>query len=360
MRRARAPITVVVPAWRARATIGRALASIAAQTVQPAEVIVIDDGSDDGTATAAGDALKALDLDGRVIEAQRRGAGSARNRGLGEATHPLVAFLDADDEWLPEKIERTLPYFGDPAIVLVAHDGLIGRGGEHAPPVVIEAAKRHSESREPFLTLYRKGHIITSSVVARREALIAVGGFDGALPTAQDFDLWLTLLTPSGHRFIVFDGALVRYHVSPGGITAHTARRLACTLKVALRHAPALRGRGGFLFEHLAFRIAALHKEAFVAWRARGEPLKSVCAVAIAPLSLAVVGSALALGLIPGRCPSRPAIRLNYAATVSGAADRVGRAARLGLSAWVLLALVLYGRTLLGLLDPMIASLGLK
>ena len=360
MRPDRAPVTVVVPAWRARATIGRSLASIAAQSVQPAEVIVIDDGSDDGTATAANVALKALDLSGRVIEAQHGGAGTARNRGLDEAAHPLVAFLDADDEWLPEKIERSLRFFSDPAVVLVAHDGLIVREGTDVPEGLIEAARRHAESRDPFLTLYRKGHIITSSVVARREVLISAGGFDERLPTAQDFDLWLSVLTPSGHRFVVFDGALVRYHVSPGGITAHTARRLACTLKVALRHAPALRGRDGFLFEHVAFRVAAVHKEAFLSWRARGQRLKSMCALAIAPFSLAIVGSGLALGLIPRRGAKRTDVRPLRGTNVSCPTVRFGRPARIALSAWVLLAFVLYGRTLLGLVDPMIASLGLK
>ncbi|MDA0674967.1 MAG: glycosyltransferase family A protein [Proteobacteria bacterium] len=353
-------MTVVVPAWRARATIGRALASIAAQTVQPAEVIVIDDGSKDGTAKAADDALKALDLGGRVIEAQHGGAGTARNRGLDEAAHPLVAFLDADDEWLPEKIERSLPFFSDPAVVLVAHDGLIAREGAHVTQGVIEAAERHAESRDPFLTLYRKGHIITSSVVARREVLISAGGFDESLPTAQDFDLWLSVLTPSRHRFVVFDGALVRYHVSPGGITAHTARRLACTLKVALRHAPALRGRDGFLFEHVAFRVAAVHREAFLAWRARGQRLKSMYALAIAPFSLAIVGSRLALGLIPGRGAKRIDVRSQGGTNAACPTDRFGRVARLGLSAWVVFAFVLYGRTLVGLFEPIVASLGLK
>jgi teichuronic acid biosynthesis glycosyltransferase TuaG len=104
-----ADVSVIIPAYRAAETIGRALRSVAGQTVTPREIVIVDDGSDDDTAKVArryADLLAPSAL--RVVTQPNLGAGAARNRALAEATQPLVAFLDADDEWLPEKLERSV------------------------------------------------------------------------------------------------------------------------------------------------------------------------------------------------------------------------------------------------------------
>ena len=125
-----AGISVIVPAYRAAGTIGRALASVADQTLRPLEVIVVDDGSDDGTLEAAKSSAGLLgDIRLTVLHQYHGGAGAARNRAIMEAAGHYVAFLDADDEWLPAKLERSLPYFDDPAIVLVAHNNLHAEAG---------------------------------------------------------------------------------------------------------------------------------------------------------------------------------------------------------------------------------------
>ena len=104
-----ADVSVVIPAWQAAATIGRALASIGTQTATPGEVIVVDDGSTDGTAAAAQTAVGLLGGSPLCVLTQTNaGAGAARNRGIEAAQGRLLAFLDADDEWLPGKLERSI------------------------------------------------------------------------------------------------------------------------------------------------------------------------------------------------------------------------------------------------------------
>lgn len=103
------PVSVVIPCFRAAHTIGRALRSVGAQTVLPREIIVVDDASDDGTAERVRQIAAALDLPLPVrVQCQRenRGAGEARNAGWDTADGDYVAFLDADDAWHPQKIER--------------------------------------------------------------------------------------------------------------------------------------------------------------------------------------------------------------------------------------------------------------
>lgn len=263
-----ADVSVIIPAFRTADTIGRALASVAAQSRLPREVIVVDDGSDDGTAEAAEamrDAMGPVRL--QVIRQPHRGAGAARNAALAVATGALVAFLDADDEWLPEKLARSLPYLDDPEVVLVAHNYIrrYPDGREEA----IDCT-RHLHVPSPFAALYRRGYVGTCTVVARRDAVMAAGGFDTGLRAAQDFALWLALLAAPGTRFQVFGEALSRYHIRAGSITSDTETRLDCCLDVAGRFYPALRDHAGSPLAHLWFRVLAVYYEAAVAYRRRG------------------------------------------------------------------------------------------
>jgi glycosyltransferase involved in cell wall biosynthesis len=256
-------VAVVIPAYRAEATIGRALAGIAAQTVRPREVIVVVDGTTDPSADAAEAARSLLgDIALKVVRQERKGPGAARNRGMAEASASWIAFLDADDEWLPEKLERTLAVIERDDLVLAATSFLRMEGSSETP---VDCTRRF-QAADPWDALYRYGYLATSTVVARRDLLLAAGRFDESLPTAQDFDLWLKLLARPGARFTVLPDLLTRYHVTPGSITGNVERRLACTLAVAERH----RQKLGSLW----FRVLAVHKEALDAFRRRGQPMR--------------------------------------------------------------------------------------
>lgn len=278
-----ADVSVVIPAYRATGTIGRALASVAAQTVRPCEAIVVDDGSDDDTAVVA-ESFKGrmAGIDLIVLRQDRRGAGAARNRALREAKGSVVAFLDADDEWLPAKLERSLAELNSGDSLFVSHNMIaVEPDGREFP---LDSARHFRVAADPFVALFRRGFVATSTVVARRAAVMAAGGFDPALPAAQDYDLWLSLSRQPGAPFAVFPEALTRYHVNPGGITANTETRRRGSMDVLRRHAPALRGCGAV--GHVLARIAIIHAEAMRAHTARGHVVAALGAAMNAVPSL--------------------------------------------------------------------------
>ncbi|MBL6931672.1 MAG: glycosyltransferase family 2 protein [Rhodospirillales bacterium] len=280
-----APLSVIIPAYRAEGTIDRALASVAAQSIKPYEVIVVDDGSPDGTLKAAqgmSDSMGSIKL--KIIGQENKGAGAARNRALQEASQEYVAFLDADDEWMPEKIEQSLEWIKSSDNVFVAHD-LIQRN-EDGTEQDIKSSERFKNASDPYIALYRTGFVGSITVVARRQAIEAAGGFDETLPTGQDFDLWLSMLASPQTRFLVFDQRLSRYYISASGITSHTARRLDCTLRIAIRHFPALKSRTGSPWTSLWFRILAIHMEAYRAFRASGKRLQALKVCLMLPVNM--------------------------------------------------------------------------
>lgn len=283
-----AGVSVIVAAYQASGTIQRTLQSIVRQTLKPREVVVVDDGSTDGTFQAA--EAEAPDMGGidlRVFRTEENlGAGAARNRAIEESAEPILAFLDADDEWLPGKLERSLAVLNDSGAVLVAHDYLTGTGDEARQH---NCERRFLDSDDPFIGLYRKGYIPSSSVVTRLDAVLAAGGFDPGLRNAQDFDLWLTMLRQPGTPFLVFGEPLLRYHPGPGGIMSHTSRRLRCGMAIAVRYFPDLKSRPGSALMSLWYRIAALHGEAVSAYGARRNIFRVILTAGLFPFRFLMV-----------------------------------------------------------------------
>lgn len=260
-----ADVSVIIPAYNNADTIGRALASVAAQTVPPRQVVVVDDGSADGTfaaAEACRGAMNGIEL--VLLRQANQGAGAARNAALGAAAGRLAAFLDADDEWLPDKLAHSLAYFDDPGVVFVSHDLRVTEVG--GSECIFDCARHFRAAADPFLALMLRGFVATSTVVTRRDAVVAAGGFDAGLRAAQDYDLWLRLAQAG--RFVVFAGALTRYHVNPAGITANVARRRECSLRVLERNLPGLAARRAWWVAGL--RALIIQYEAVQAFRRQG------------------------------------------------------------------------------------------
>lgn len=181
-----APVTVVVPAFNAAAFLGVTLAALQSQTVTPEQIIVVDDGSVDGTAAVA----KQMGV--RLIQQDHQGPGAARNRGIEVADTEFVAFCDADDWYVPDKLERALETLEKLGASCAATDAWVVRGDR------VQGRKNEQRPVPSVLTLeFLLGHnpIICSSVVARREAIINVGSFDESpdLIATEDYDLWLRM-----------------------------------------------------------------------------------------------------------------------------------------------------------------------
>lgn len=289
-------VSVVVPAYNAAAFVGRAVDSVLAQSWADREVLVVDDGSTDGTVAvlaAYGDRL-------RVLAQANAGPAAARNRGLHEARGRYVAFLDADDWWLPQKLARQVALldgrpeigFCSTATRIVTEDGAAAGEWPCAP------------GDRPLLeTLFMRSAAVsgsTSGVLARRELLLAAGGFDASLRGFEDPDLWMRLAARAGYACI--DEPLTVVVRTPGSVSSHLPRMRAATL-ASLRKNRALLPlalRGAYWRAACAGALADYAK---MAWRAgdRGHGLAWAAeALLRAPIGRGRLAAALLLAMLRG------------------------------------------------------------
>lgn len=230
-------VTVIIPAYKARTTITRALASVAAQTCPPHAAVVVDDGSGDGTYEATEEFrphMRGIEL--TVVSQDNAGPGAARNRALSVATTRFVAFLDADDEWLPEKLAKSMAALGD-RLILVSHNYIRILDDVET---MIDCAKNFPAGGDHYAGLFMRNFIATSTVVTRRAAVAAAGGFDETLPSGQDYKLWLTIAGLPNTDFAVFGQALTRYHVTANSVSSNVAMRRACQTRILREQLPRL------------------------------------------------------------------------------------------------------------------------
>lgn len=175
-------VSVVIPTYNSGPLVAEAVRSVLAQTRPAHEVIVVDDGSTDDTAQ------RLAEFGERIVYVRQANArvAAARNTGLARATGELVAFLDADDAWHPEKLARQVQ-------VLEAHPeiGLVGTGTTDWPGEFAAELPAGELRRLTFSRLLLSNQITTSSVVVRRSVLERVGSFDTELFGPEDYDLWL-------------------------------------------------------------------------------------------------------------------------------------------------------------------------
>lgn len=182
-------VSVIVPAYRAERFVGEAVASVRAQTYGDWEVLVTDDASDDATAQSAEDAGATV-----VRSSCNLGPAGARNLAIERASGEVMAFLDADDLWLPQYLERQLACLdtAGPGVGLVACDALVRTAHGDAAYTYLE---QFSDPVEP-LTLQRvlRGDCIYVSSLVPRVVGDEVGWFDAELFGTEDHDLWLRIL----------------------------------------------------------------------------------------------------------------------------------------------------------------------
>jgi glycosyltransferase involved in cell wall biosynthesis len=228
-------VSVVVPLHNGAATIERTLVSIQSQTWRALEVLVVDDGStDDGPARAA--RIAAEDPRIRLLRQDNTGVAAARNRGAAESRGRLLAFVDADDLWAPEKIELQMAAMaqGGPKVGLVyTWAALIDEEDR------VYSTEHRPQAEGVVLRELCRGNVVGngSSPLIRREAFEAVGGYDTSLRArgAQGCeDLMIYLRIAERYEFRVVRQRLTGYRVTPQNMSSDALRMLrSCELTLA-------------------------------------------------------------------------------------------------------------------------------
>lgn len=191
-------VSVIVPVYRGERFLDAALASVAAQTHQAVEVIVVDDGSPDRSAEIAQRRSGV-----RVLRQANAGVAAARNAGLAAASGPLIAFLDQDDEWKPGRLEVGIAHLDANPDVAVALC--------HLDMTLLEGTPRPPWFRREWIGNPQPGYTPTTWLV-RREAFEVVGDFDTSFRVACDSD-WLARAKDAGLRIAMLPDVLASWRV---------------------------------------------------------------------------------------------------------------------------------------------------
>lgn len=246
-------VSVIMPAFNGARYIREAMASVAAQTRGDWELVVIDDGSSDGTAEAASRfAAENPALSIKVLRQPNGGAAAARNAGIRAAAGRYLAFLDCDDVWLPHKLETQLPALEkDPEIGLVFSDtGYFGERYDGRPPCVLP----DFPSGGPDLAELFSGNCIsTLTVVVRREILEMVGGFDESVSVGEDYDLWLRIASKS--RVVCVRSVVSKYRVHAANMSRVPPESEERLLRDLIKVRAGALARDPWLAGRLPFRV---------------------------------------------------------------------------------------------------------
>ena len=280
-----ATVSVVIPTFNRREKIAPTLDSVLNQTRVPLEIVVVDDGSTDDTASwiETNYAGKV-----RLMRQQNGGVARARNRGWRVAKGEWIAFLDHDDVFHPEKLETLAPFLNADSDVVVSRWREVRQGEvERESPVVA--------TRDAFGWLLGWNNPLVSASVplVRRAALERVGGFDARCVPADDWDLWLRLARTS--RFCFCDDILTDY-VLHANQQRLDERRMFRAVRRALARHPAQLTKRPLLLWWLVWSGAFVLSLAAYERAKRGEAGAWIEAVRAHPLSL-LSPQWLALGL---------------------------------------------------------------
>jgi glycosyltransferase involved in cell wall biosynthesis len=212
--------SVVIPAYNASSYIVDCLNSVLAQSETDFEALVVDDGSTDDTASVVS---SFVDPRVHLIRRCNGGLAAARNTGIRAAKGELVAFLDADDRWCPDKLAAHRQALDEDQEASVSYDlsAFIDIKGQRTGLCMAQTRRPLTHERLLLKNYLGNG----STAVVRQSVLEQTGGFDESLRRLVDHELWVRL-TFSGHRFRQIPRLLTEYRIHPASFTADTERML--------------------------------------------------------------------------------------------------------------------------------------
>jgi glycosyltransferase involved in cell wall biosynthesis len=214
-------ISVVIPVYNAAGFIAETLDSVLRQTLPADEILVIDDGSTDDTATVA----ESFGSPVRVIRRPNCRQAASRNFGVREAKSEWIAFVDADDKWQPSKLARQMEELARNPLADLCYTArveFVEQGGE----VKLGKVMSVPPPEDIRQALFRNTTFMPSSVVIRRSTFLAAGGFDAKFQIVEDWDFWLRLLH-AGTVFAACQEALLLYRIHPKSVSHDAIPALA-------------------------------------------------------------------------------------------------------------------------------------
>ncbi len=231
--------SVIIPAYNAEEYVGRAIDSVLAQTRQADEIIVVDDGSTDNTA----DVIKSYGSRVHCIRQENGGASVARNTGIEAATGQWIAFLDADDEWLPEKLQLQIEH-------LKRNPDLVWSCGNYYTRSVGGNEQRLTFALDKYASLLKAGESFdnylhacasavcarTSTVILKRKIFRRTGLFLVGQMWAQDMDMFLRIAYQNPKIGFISEPIAVYFTDAPGSITWRNKRFVEQRCELIERH----------------------------------------------------------------------------------------------------------------------------
>ncbi len=250
-------ISVVIPVYNREQTIERAIDSVLAQERLPEEIIVVDDGSTDNTP----EILNAYHTKIQVVRQSNKGVSAARNRGVELARGKWIAFLDSDDEWLPDKLQKQMTYLEQhPNTRILQTDERWIRNNMRVNP----GKKYFKKSGNIFKNCLKTCIVGPSTVICERSLLKEKGGFDENLPVCEDYDLWLRIAAK--HPIpLIKQTLIIKYGGHPDQLSLSTPgmdRFRVQSLEKILKKEPLSMTQRSELLEELILKLSYLYEGA--------------------------------------------------------------------------------------------------
>ncbi len=286
-------VSVVVASYNYGQYLAGALDSVLRQTMPSFEVWIVDDGSTDDTPRVVERYLE--DPRVRYHRTDHVGQPAAKNVGIQLATAPLVAFLDADDLWLPDKLARQLELFAAEPELGVAYCRM----------TLIDAQGARMQFEQPPLArgwvlpaMFRDNFVCFSSSMVRKAVFDRVGPFNEQIPLAIDYDLWLR--AAADYTFDYVDAPLVLYRTGHANLSQRTEERLGVALDIMNRFRSVHPAAGKLLPGEVSRAYAETYGHLALAQRDRSRRAalgSLIQAARWTPLDLAIWRGVLALAL---------------------------------------------------------------
>jgi glycosyltransferase involved in cell wall biosynthesis len=227
-------VSVIVPAYNAARYLRNAIDSVVGQTYADWELIIVDDGSTDGTRALVRSYIAAQGDKLRYVFQTNRGLPAARNAGIRESQGEFIAILDADDMWLPSRLKRGVEVMDRAPDVGLVHSKVARINVDGDIVSYLDFPKKYQAGKIAVDIFVRRANILCPTVLFRKRCLDVTGSFDETMRATEDRDLWFRIAEHYNVAYI--DEVLAHWRLTPGSMTSDPDRMLKGQLVFVNKH----------------------------------------------------------------------------------------------------------------------------